>query len=329
MLRIVFKFAFATAIVAWLLRSGKLDFSLVEKSMSSGYMWLVALMIIFTQDIVSAVRWKILLKTRSKEELPIGKVIKLTWIGLFFNSFLPGAVTGDLIKLVYARDMDKKLSKTFLITTVLVDRIIGLAGLLIILGICSVFYYSETIALGPRMEYLIHFNLLLFLGAITFVISLFMPKRIQKHILALSGKVPVLGNKITKTLNQVWTIGSDKKAVLKCVGLSIFLQICNITAFYVFSSPFYGSDIPFPYIATFIPLGFIAVAIPISPAGLGVGHMIFDELFSLAGIQGGASFFNLYFLGCVFINSLGLIPYLMSGKKNALEQSKDFDEEMV
>ena len=103
---------------------------LVKKSFSAGYYWLGCLAILIVQDVVSAFRWKILLEIKTGTKLPALSMIRLTWIGLFFNSFLPGAVTGDFIKLLYAKDLDPKLTKTYLVTSVLLDRIIGLIGLL-------------------------------------------------------------------------------------------------------------------------------------------------------------------------------------------------------
>ena len=60
-----------------------------------------------------------------------------------------------------------------------------------------------------------------------------------------------------------------------------------------------------------MPIGMMAVAVPISPAGLGVGHAIFDGLFKLYGTFNGASLFNLYFLTTISVNLMGIFPYLM------------------
>jgi hypothetical protein len=253
-------------------------------------------------------------------------MLKLTWIGLFFNSFLPGAVTGDLIKLVYARDLDKDVSKTFLVTTVVMDRVLGLAALLSILGVSSIIYYSQLISLSPEMAKLIHFNLFLFLGAVSLIISLFLPEKFQEIILNLVKKVPLLGKKIEDTLTMAWTIGKNKRVVVKCLIISVALQLINFVAFYVISSPFYGAELPLPYVFTFIPIGFMAVAVPISPLGAGVGHYIFDSLFTFAGIKGGASFFNLFFICIVFVNLFGFLPYILSGKKHSLSETDQFEE---
>ena len=313
-IKLILKIAFSAGIIVWLLKSGKLDFSLINRSLSSGYEWLLCFILLIFQSAGTSLRWRWLLLIDAKESIPVHQAIKVTWIGLFFNSFLPGAVTGDLIKLVYARELAPSLSKTYLVTSVLVDRILGLIGLLCILGVSSLYYYNEIIHLSEQMRNLIHFNIFLFVGALGFITFLFVPRRLQEKLLFLVELIPLLGQKIKKTLASFWTIGDNKIVLFKCIMISSLLQAITFYAFYLISSPFYEQAIPYKYIVTFIPLGFMAVAIPLSPAGLGVGHAAFDKLFAIAGISGGASFFNLYFLILITVNFLGVIPYLFNRK---------------
>ncbi len=280
------------------------------------------------QDAVSAIRWRLLLKVKSDAELPIGSMIKLTWIGLFFNSVLPGAVTGDLIKLVYARDLDRKLDRTFLVTTALVDRILGLIGLLFLLGVFSLANYSELASYGDKMRNILHFNFLLFAGVLFFLALLFLPERITLPIRDLLGKIPLLGNKIKKTLDQVWLIGGDKLTVFKCLMISVALQFSNVLGFWIVTAPFYGKELSIMQVFTFVPLGQMAVAVPISPAGIGVGHVIFETLFSFVGIPRGASLFNIYFICVVLVNLFGFFPYVLSGKRHDLEEAQQLEEEL-
>ncbi|MEC7274823.1 MAG: lysylphosphatidylglycerol synthase domain-containing protein, partial [Bdellovibrionota bacterium] len=112
-LKMGLKLTLAFLIIFWLLRSGKLDFSLINQSFKLGYNWLFALGILVLQDALSGLRWRWLLKANSNNDFPYKDMVRVTWIGLFFNSFLPGAVTGDFIKLLYVRDLDPEMSKTY------------------------------------------------------------------------------------------------------------------------------------------------------------------------------------------------------------------------
>ena len=326
MIKNILKFCFAGAIIAWLLKSGKLDFTLITQSFQQGYYWLAALTIIALNALMSTYRWKILLEIKAGTKLPYLPCVKLTWIGLFFNSFLPGAVTGDFIKLLYAKDLNKELSKTFLITSVLMDRVIGLIGLLILVGIFSMISYSEVIQISPQISNLMVMNFLLFIGVVLFLVTLFLPTSIQNIFLNLSLKIPVLGDKVHHTLEQVWLIGKAKVAVIQCLFISFLCQFLNVLTLYVLAYQFIGDAVPLTHAFTFIPIGFIAVAIPIAPAGLGVGHVAFETLFGYFNIKGGASYFNLLFLLMIFVNLLGVFPYLFSGKKHTLAEASEFEK---
>ncbi len=325
MLKTVLKFAFAIGIIGYLVTSGKLDFSLLGKAISSDTWWWLALILMTTQAAVSSVRWKWLLETGTSKKLPYLPLIKLTWIGLFFSSVLPGAVTGDLIKLVYAKDLDSSLSKTFLVMSALVDRVLGLIGLILLTGIFTLLNISELRALSPKMEAVIHFNGVLFLGAMVFIASLFAPVKIQTLILKYTNMIPVLGHRVAKTASEIWVMGANKKAILKALGLSMLLQFNNVFCFWLLTMPFYGKDLPLDVAFSFIPIGLISVAIPVSPGGLGVGHVIFETLFNYVGIAGGASLFNIFYFAQLFENLMGFIPYVLSGKKHTLKEAESFE----
>lgn len=329
MIKTLIKFLFAGGIIYWLFQDGKIDLGLVKKSVSETNNWIYALILIMIQVFICSLRWRALLQIKSKKKLAISKVFSVTWIGLFFNSFLPGAVTGDLVKLVYAKDLDKDLSKTYLVMTALLDRIIGLVGLVFLMGLFTTINYNKMISLSPEMGNLMMFNLFLFLGCIVFLISLFLPKKLQGIFLNISKKIPLLGNKVHKTLEQVWIIGEDKKTLCFTLILSMIAQLLGVLAFWTISSPYYGVELPLTEVFTFIPIGLITVAIPISPMGLGVGHVVFDKLFMYAGVAGGANFFNLFFLCAQSINITGFIPYVLFGKKHSLKEAEDFEDTQV
>ena len=324
-IKITLKFLLAAGIIYYLVSQGKLDFSLVQKSLATPQNYLIAVLLLIIQISLGSYRWKILLRTGSSAPLPFGQILKVSWIGLFFSSVLPGAVTGDLVKVIYARDFDPKLSKTFLVMSVLMDRVIGLMGLLLLTGIFSLFTYSEMIQLSSKMKYLLSLNLMLSLGSLTFILLLFSPVKVQNIFIELSKKVPLLGNRISKTLDQTWTFGKDKLGIVKTLVISLIVQSLNIAAFWIVSSPFYEVPLSVAHAFTFMPVGLIAVAIPISPAGLGVGHAVFNNLFSIFGISNGASLFNLHFMAYVCLNLLGIIPYLLTNKKTDHLTTMDYE----
>jgi uncharacterized protein (TIRG00374 family) len=320
MIKTLLKFGFAFAIIYWLITSGKLDLSLVQKSITGGPQWIIAFLILAFQSVLGAYRYKTLLETKSQKPLSFLSVLRLSYIGLFFSTVLPGAVTGDLIKLVYVKKLDTNFTKTFLVTVTLLDRIIGLAGLLCLSGFFSLIYFSELTSLTPKMTQIIFLNLFLFLGSLLFLGLLISPYKYQKLIIDLFNRIPFIGKKIANLIAQFFALRENKKDLAKCFALSIFAQFLTILSFWIISSPFYSGHLPFQYAFTLFPTGLIATAIPISPGGLGVGHVLFANLFSFVNINNGASLFNLFFLCNFSHNFLGVIPYLISGRQTVKEK---------
>ncbi|MCK6594405.1 MAG: hypothetical protein L6Q33_04330, partial [Bacteriovoracaceae bacterium] len=96
---------------------------------------------------------------------------------------------------------------------------------------------------------------------------------------------------------------------------SLFAHGLSISAFYLINMNFFEGDIGIKDLATIIPLGQVAVALPISPAGLGVGHVAYENLFRFLGQNNGATLFNNFWFYTMFVNILGVIPYLMLTNK--------------
>lgn len=311
MIKTLLKFLLAIGLIYWLVSSGKLDFSLVKKSLMVGPQMWIGFLLLLVQIFIGAYRYKLLLETKAKKPLRFFDVLRLNYIGLFFSSVLPGAVTGDLIKLAYIKKLSPDFSKTFLVTITLLDRIMGLTGLLFLAGFFSLVYYSDVTALSPKLSHIISLNLILFAGAAFFLGVLISPRKIQLNLLHFLGLIPLLGKKIEGVFAQLFALRENRIDVLKSFILSVATQFIAILAFWIVASPFLEKAIPFQYAFTFIPIGSITVAIPISPGGLGVGHVLFANLFSMAGISNGASLFNLFYICSLANNAIGVIPYLM------------------
>lgn len=321
-----FKVFFAVGIIFWLVSSGKLDFNLLNDLLNSGPNLAYGLLFLVCTTSITSFRWKLILELKTSAKLKFTKILPINWIGLFFSTFLPGIVTGDVLKLLYVKDIDKNFSKTFLLTSIVMDRVFGLCGLLFLTGVISALNYDGLVAISPDVKILLHTNFLLFAGAVFFLIGLFLPKKIQDKIIGLIKLIPLLGNKAANTFEQVWLFGQYTRTTLSCVALSIMTQFFGIMAFWILTSPFYGKEISLGQAFGFIPMGLLATAVPIAPSGAGVGHAIFDKLFNIVGVSGGASLFNLYFLCLILINLLGVIPYLIIGKKHSIKEAENFEQ---
>jgi uncharacterized membrane protein YbhN (UPF0104 family) len=138
-------------------------------------------------------------------------------------------------------------------------------------------------------------------------------------------KIPKIGIKLVHTFEHIFSLNQHRFTFFICFLISVLNQFLNMLAFYIVASPFFEIHIPLSFAFTIIPIGLITVALPISPAGLGIGHALFQNIFSMVGIHNGASLFNLYFLISISVNLFGAIPYLLAGKKPNADEMQEFN----
>ena len=124
------KLAIAVALVLFLLRQGTLDFSLILNGALSIPATLIGVGLFLVTYFLSTIRWQLLLKTQGGT-FPFPWVMKVTFIGIFFNYFLPGGVGGDAVRMTYTHRATKK-NQGALTISVALDKIFGLYSLLLI-----------------------------------------------------------------------------------------------------------------------------------------------------------------------------------------------------
>lgn len=310
----ILKFALAIGLIGWLLQSGKLDFKLLENLIQYPISIIIACLLSVLNFWFISLRWKSILRARSNAHFPVAKLLNITWIGQFFSSVLPGSVSGDLIKILYVQRYDSNLSKKFLLASIFIDRLMGLSGLILLVGISSFFFSAHILQNAPAMAPLLQINyLLVLLVMLALIVFTFANQFIEK--LMEQGKKIILPNLWDKLILLWKDLVSIKKQLIQAVVLSIVIQLIGVIIFWSLIFPFVGEKMDFVQALAFIPLGLMTLALPVAPSGLGVGHAIFQKLFEFSGIPNGASLFNLYFVVTLSLNILGVIPYLLNKNK--------------
>ena len=105
-------------------------------------------------QLIFVARWSLLLRVQS---IRIGfwPAVRLHFLGLFYNNCLPGAIGGDLPRAWYVtRHTDKKLEAAL---SVFVDRMVGLAGMLIMAFFCYWFIPGNEGERGFEFSFEINF----------------------------------------------------------------------------------------------------------------------------------------------------------------------------
>ncbi len=133
-----------TVICLWYV-SGKIDFTKAWAVIKTAnwYYLLLALIAFIISKLIAAFRLSIYFKNTALY-LSQWQNIKLYWLGMFYNLFLPGSISGDAYKVILLKKKyDAPYKKTT--TAVLLDRFSGLLGLGLILAVYSIFVINNTL----------------------------------------------------------------------------------------------------------------------------------------------------------------------------------------
>jgi uncharacterized membrane protein YbhN (UPF0104 family) len=118
----------ATAAILWVFRGQDWgELAAVFRGLNPWYLG-VSVAIFAAAQVVIAARWWLLLRAQGIH-IGVLAAVRLFYLGLFYNNVMPGVVGGDLLKAWYvAKHTDKRLEG---VLSVIVDRAVGLAGLLV------------------------------------------------------------------------------------------------------------------------------------------------------------------------------------------------------
>lgn len=271
------KILIAVGLLYWLWESGKLDFSALKHLLAPQWgalgIALVGLGIFLTSE-----RWRLLLKTQKSLEISRGSTFKLTLIGMFFNYAMPGGVGGDVVKAFYFHK-DHPGSKFVAVTSVAMDRIVGLFAMLL-MGLAVMAYDWDHIASIPQLKSLFMGIFVITLIAAAGLFLLFSPHFQRTGLLSkLFKKIP-WGDRFQKLYDSVHSYGRSPATLLKVVLYSWCSQILSIL-FLILVGHLSGVEAPWTVYFLVAPLGFIAMGLPISPGGIGVGQTAFYFLFNI------------------------------------------------
>ncbi|MEZ4742758.1 MAG: lysylphosphatidylglycerol synthase transmembrane domain-containing protein [Bdellovibrionota bacterium] len=319
LITVFLKASFTCILIAWLIDSGKLDFNQLTVFKSHLYLLIAIFTFWLTLGIFSgSFRWYYLIKGIGLKP-KLTRTIQLTMVGLFFNTFMPGAVGGDLVKGIYIiREQEK--AKTAALLTVFLDRVFGLFGLFTIATIGILADYSNIFTI-PQLVFPASFTICIFIAFLTLLLAILFPtKLVDSFFITIINKNLFFSNFIDKTYSALIQYRTARIYLLYAWIFSIIIQGGIVAIYWNLTSLISNSEISFSNIAAVVPIGLLLSAIPLAPGGLGVGHVAFDKLYSLIQIQGGANIFNVVFLIQILVNLCGFLPYLMFRSQNQNKQ---------
>ncbi|MBN1435447.1 MAG: flippase-like domain-containing protein [Sedimentisphaerales bacterium] len=258
------------------------------------WLWaLLALAVYMVSQTILAKRWTILLKVF---EVPISfwQAVQLTYLGLFYNNVMPGAVGGDLLKAWYITHHSRKDLRLEAAVTVFVDRLIGLLGLIMIAIVASFFMgnastdsgsvadsagtqamTADPVATIRKIVWAI-FAVMVVAGTV------FLSQRLRK-VLRINHLLTVLplSDKIAKIDQAIRIYRRYPAIVVQSLALAIGIQGLAIAAIWLLAYALGFEQVTFVQCLIIMPIAWvIGAAIPV-PGGLGIIENCVTYLFCL------------------------------------------------
>ncbi len=225
--------------------------------------------------IIMAHRWQILLRELSIPTT-IWESIRLNYIALFFNIFLPSRIGGDITKGYYMYKKQKNL--TGITLSLLADRTIGMFS----------FISVNLIALFLGWAYIPEEIILIVLIVDGLLIgSLYAGLIVQRYgipnILKSLGQQYNLYDRVKKVAQQLHSLSSAKRTLRKIILWSLVSNVLLIFTNYTYARALH-LDVPFIYFVVFVPIITTITMLPVSLNGLGIREYLVTVLFGAVGI---------------------------------------------
>jgi len=206
--------------------------------------------------------------------------LRLTFVGLFFNTVLPGSTGGDLARAyVVVRQHPERRSGA--LVSVIMDRLIGLVAMALLAS-------AAVATADERFAFLLPWTVGAALAMITGLVA-FAHGGLRRllRVERLLSKMPQ-GRRLLQLDSNIRSILVRPGGLLFALVFSLLNHVSATAAVYYLGRSF-GSELSFHDFLCVCTVANTLPAVPISPGGLGVGEVLFGSLFERAG--------SLYMLG--------------------------------
>ena len=271
------KFAILAGTLYWIILQSAEHWETFLNQKKHWGLLIVAFLLILGAHLISYWRWRILVENLGVPMSPT-QSLRLGFLGTLFNQVSVGSVGGDFFKAVEATRTSHG-KRTEVVGSILVDRALGLLGLLIVAS-CGLLASSES---SPRLIAIlwaaVSLSAIGLLGLS--VIGLF------GRTLPLSGlgKLPKVGETLLRLTNVCMVFYGRPGLIAQMILYSMGVHTCFTLGCFVISAALF-SDYPgiIEHFAT-VPPAMAAATLPLTPGGVGVQEVaiaaLFEELHEL------------------------------------------------
>ncbi len=224
-------------------------------------------------QVVVGLRWWMLLRTQHVFISPWAAV-KLNFLGMFYNNFLPSSVGGDLVRAWYVtRHTDRGFEA---VLSVFVDRVLGFASM-ILLALCAWLLFMENGSLqlasrsapggGGFFAEQKSAWLYVLAGLAVIFLAICLNGRARRAMLGLCVKAAKMtGNAARKSRDAFIMYCRNPFTLLGVVGATMVSQSILLVIFWLLGRSI-GIEASIKYYFVFFPVSWVIGALPLSIGG--------------------------------------------------------------
>jgi hypothetical protein len=265
---------------------------------------------------ITFIRWYLLVRAI---QLPfrVSDAFRLGFLGYLFNFISIGAVGGDLFKAFFlAREQPRRRAEA--VSTVIVDRMIGLYALLLVTSTAILFadFPSPSPALSSICKMTHLATLLGGLGIVMVLVPGFTRGSLSEWLAGL----PRIGGTLQQLISAVRMFRDKPLTMLLIVAMSMLVQSLFVVALYLIARSLFAVTPTLAEHFIIVPLSMVAGALPLTPAGLGSFELAMDELYTRVPAAGAGDVIGVlvalvFRLVSIAIAAVGVVYYWTSRRE--------------
>lgn len=268
----------------------------------NGYIFFLGLMAFVLAIAVASLRLKLIVAAQGIS-VNFFEALSLTFIGYFFNNFLPTAIGGDVAKAYYLSR--KTEDKTGSYTSVFVDRALGLVTMIFMAFIALFFVGSAVIDKDVRR--MIYIITALSAAMVAFLAN----KNLARKFSSLLFLVKPLEEKLRQAYNAINRYRHRRALMLQTIAISIISQIFFFTSIGILALSIGSAIVPMQILLRMPIISAMSLLPSINGLGIREGSTVL--LFGPLIGQENAFAVSILWLAVLFIISIaGGIIYAIS-----------------
>ncbi len=302
----ILKIIVSIALIYWIVRG--IDVQKLKTVLAGAKIgWLLVALAFSLAGVLARVkRWHVLLASLSVR-VPFWELTQIYFVGFLFNNLLPSGLGGDAIRMMELNRHSSRAGDA--VTSVLVDRMVGLFGSLSLALVALVFRWR---AVPPQIAV----TAVVAIAGIAITAFLLIDATVYNALRKVS---------LFRTLTDIKFVSGvfrsfqdyNLRTLARAYGFSLLLSVALIGMNFSIGTALGARVAPEHYLV-FVPLASIVLILPISFAGLGVRESAYVYLFGQVGVAQEVALglsLLVYFIGNAIPGLLGGIVYLWRGAR--------------